>query len=143
MADIVSVIIDLIINIVVWTITVAPALWLSGRFIAGKENATFGDAVSITVVGTIVFYIINYALTTYFAGVFSTLLSSLITYLVLLLIWLALVAHFFDCGLLKAFAISIIAIIVAIVIWIVIGFILAMVGFATGFFPDPSTLLHT
>jgi hypothetical protein len=43
-----------------------------------------------------------------------------------LLIWLALVKHFFDCGWLKALAISI----VAIVIFIVIAFVLGLVGLA-------------
>jgi len=44
----------------------------------------------------------------------------------LLIIWLALVKHFFDCGWLKAFVISILAVI----IFVVIVVILTIIGIA-------------
>ncbi len=133
--DIASLLVGLIINIIFWIITVAPALWISGRLLAGKHNAKFTDALWIVIIGTLVFYFFNYFLAGYFA---SDLILVLLSYLILLVIWLALVKHFFDCGWLRALAISIIAVIVAIVIWIIIGFLLALIGFSLGWFLNPA-----
>ncbi len=132
--DIVSLLIDLVIHIIIWVIVVSPALWISGRLIAGKEKAKFTDAIAIVVAGTIIFYFVLFALNNFLPEVFGSLLSSLVAYLVLLIIWLALVKHFFDCSWLKALAISIVAVIVAVIIWLIIGFILALIGVGTGFF---------
>ncbi|MCW3994884.1 MAG: hypothetical protein NWE98_01885 [Candidatus Bathyarchaeota archaeon] len=131
--DIVGTLIDLVINIIFWVIAVAPALWISGRLIAGKHNAKFTDAVWIVVLGTVIFYFTGFLLEMVFAelfGVFSTLLA----YVVLLIVWLALVKHFFDCGWLKALAISIVAVIIAVIIWLIIAFILALIGISLGWF---------
>ena len=107
---------------------------------AGKEHAKFTDALWIVILGTVIFYFVGFAIENFFADIIGTsLIATLISYFVLLIIWLALVKHFFDCGWLKAFAISIIAVIIAIVIWFIIGLILALIGFATGWFPDPTT----
>ncbi len=124
---------------VFWIIAVVPALWISGRLLAGKQNAKFTDALWIVALGTVIFYFTSFAIESFFAEVFG---SALIAYLVLLIVWLALVKHFFDCGWLKALVISIVAVIIAIIIWLIIGFILALIGFATGFFPDPTQLMH-
>jgi hypothetical protein len=59
---------------------------------------------------------------------------------VLLIIWLALVKHFFDCGWLKALAISIIAVIIAFVILFIIGLILVAIGFGLGWLPNLSPI---
>jgi len=56
----------------------------------------------------------------------------IISYILLLIIWLGLVKHFFDCGCLKALAISIIAIIIAIVFVIIIAFLLAIIDIGAG-----------
>jgi hypothetical protein len=130
--DLTSLLIGLVIQIIFWIIAVVPALWISGRLIAGKQNAKFTDALWIVIIGTVSFYFINFALTNFFSDVFSSLIGSLISYLILLIIWLALVKHFFDCGWLKAFAISIVALIFAIIIWLIIGFILALLGWGLG-----------
>jgi hypothetical protein len=105
---------------------VVPALWISGRLLAGKENAKFTDALWIVVLGTVIFYFTSYFIQMFFAEVFG---STLLAYLVLLLIWLALVKHFFDCGWLKAFAISIITVIIAFLIILLIIFLLALIGY--------------
>jgi hypothetical protein len=60
----------------------------------------------------------------------------LLSYLILLIIWLALVKHFFDCGWLKALAISIIAIIFAVIIWLIIFFVLGLIGGSAGWFSN-------
>jgi hypothetical protein len=125
----------MLIMIVVNVVLVVPALWISGRVIAGKNNAKFTDALWIVIIGTIVFFFIYQAIITFFADVFGAgLVAALISYLVLLIIWLALVKHFFDCGWLKALAISIVAVVVALVIWFIIGLILALLNIDISWF---------
>jgi hypothetical protein len=104
----------LIINIIVNTIIISPVLWLSGRAIVGKQKAKFTDAIWIAILGTVI--------GTFFGAYFSGIIATII----LLIIWLALVKHFFDCGWLKAFVISILAVI----IFVVIVAILALIGIA-------------
>jgi hypothetical protein len=137
--DIATLLIGLLINIIFWVITVVPALWLSGRLLAGKQNAKFTDALWIVIIGTVVFYFFNYFLASFFT---SGLLLTLLSYVILLVIWLALVKHFFDCGWIKALIISIIAVIIAIIIWLIIGFILALIGIDAGWFPDPTQIMN-
>ncbi len=104
----------LIISVIVNTIILAPVLWLSGRALAGKDKAKFLDAIWIVVLGTVI--------GTIFGAFFIGILAAIIQ----LIIWLALVKHFFDCGWLKALAISI----VAVIIFVVIAFVLALIGLA-------------
>ncbi len=94
----------LVIRIIVSTIIIAPVLWLSGRALVGKEKAKFTDAVWIVVLGTVI------------GALFGALFVGFIAFIIQLLIWLALVKHFFDCGWLKALAISILAVIIFAVI---------------------------
>jgi hypothetical protein len=104
----------LLIHIIVNTIVLSPALWLAGRALAGKEKAKFTDAIWIVVLGTIV------------GAVLGSFLSGLIALLVQLILWLFLVKHFFDCGWLKALAISILVV----VIFAVIAVVLGLLGYA-------------
>lgn len=102
----------LIINIVIGTVIVAPVVWISGRALVGKEKAKFSDAIWIVILGSVVGTLF---------GAFST---GLIGSVVQLILWLLVVKHFFDCGWLKAFAISI----VAVVIFSIVTFALAAIG---------------
>lgn len=106
----------LVIQIIVNTIILSPVLWLSGRALVGKEKAKFTDALLIIVIGTVVGALFG----AFFVGVIAAIIQ--------LIIWLALVKHFFDCGWLKALAISIIAVI----IFAVIVAVLAIIGFGIG-----------
>jgi len=107
----------LLIDLVIKIIILAPALWLSGRAVAGKEKAKFVDAVWIIILGAVV------------GGIFSYFeIIGIIALLIQLLIWLGLVKHFFDTGWLKAFAISVLAIIIL----VIIAFILGLVGIGLG-----------
>jgi hypothetical protein len=109
----------LLIQIVVSTIIVAPALWLAGRALVGKEKAKFLDAVWIVLLGTVIGVVV---------GAF---IGGLVAPIIMFIIWLALIKHFFDCGWLMAFAIAIIAVIIFVVIWVilaVIGIGLLMLG---------------
>lgn len=104
----------LVISIIVNTIIISPVLWLSGRAIVRKQKAKFTDAIWIVILGTVI--------GTFFGAYFSGIIATII----LLILWLALVKHFFDCGWLKAFVISMLAVIV----FAVIVVILAIIGIA-------------
>jgi hypothetical protein len=108
----------LVIHIIVNIIILAPVLWLSGRLLVGKDKAKFTDAVWIVVLGTVV------------GAIFGYFFSGWVALIIELVLWLLIVKHFFDCGWLKALAISIIAV----VIFAVIVVILALIGFALFFF---------
>lgn len=105
---------QLIVNIIV----LSPVLWISGRLLAGKEKAKFTDALWIAVLGTVIQAVLGYFITGFIATI------------VVLIVWLALVKHFFDCGWLKAFVISVLAI----VILVVIAVVLELIGIAIGFY---------
>ena len=104
----------LLINIIVNTIVVSPALWLSGRALVGKEKAKFSDALVTVAIGTIA------------GAIFGAYFSGFLALIIQLILWLLIVKHFFDCGWLKALAISI----VAAIIFVVVAVILGLVGFA-------------
>jgi hypothetical protein len=133
--DIVTTIIGLLVTLILMVIVAVPALWLAGRLIAGRLNAKFTDALWIVIIGTIVFYFFNLLLTDLLSG-----FAVIISYVVMLIIWLALVKHFFECGWLKALAISIIAIIIAIIFMVIIAFVLAIIGIGAGLIPIPQQL---
>ena len=130
--EITSLLLTLAITVITWLIFVTPALWISGRLLAGKQNAKFTDAVWITMIGAIVFTLFDAFVT----GYISIWWLSLLSYVVLLVIWLALVKHFFDCGWLKALAISIIAIIIAFVILFIMGIVLLGIGYGLDWLPN-------
>jgi hypothetical protein len=113
-----SAIVNLILQIIVNIIILAPVLWISGRLLAGKDKAKFTDALWIVILGTVI------------AGVFQYFFSGIIAAIIVLFIWLALVKHFFDTGWLKALAIAVVAIIIWIVIAVIIGIIvgIAIIG---------------
>ncbi|MCQ5362580.1 MAG: hypothetical protein NO482_04060 [Candidatus Methanomethylicia archaeon] len=101
-----------LLNIIVNIMVIAPLLWISGRLLVGKEKAKFTDAISVVVLSVILSGIVNF-----FVG---GLLAALIMFIVIL----ALIKHFFDCGWLRAFAISIFSAI----IFLVVLTIMAIIG---------------
>jgi hypothetical protein len=110
--------INLGIQILINVIVLAPVFWISGRLLAGKDKAKFTDALWIVVLGTLIYFGFNYFLAESLGGV-----ANIIASIILLIIWLGLVKHFFDCGWLKALAISIIAVIVLIVLVVLLAII--------------------
>ncbi len=104
----------LVIHIIVNIIVLSPVLWLSGRALVGKTKAKFTDAILIVLIGTVI------------GAIFGSFFIGYLAAIIQLLIWLFLVKYFFDCGWLKALAISILAII----IFVIIAAILALIGFA-------------
>ena len=105
--------IDIILHILIPTIVLSPALWLAGRALTDKQRAKLTDAIWIVLIGTV------------FGSIFSVLFTGILASLIQLIVWLALIKHFFDCDWLKAFAISI----VAVIIFIIIALVLALLGF--------------
>jgi predicted lysophospholipase L1 biosynthesis ABC-type transport system permease subunit len=119
--------INLAIQILINVIVLSPVFWISGRLLAGKDKAKFTDALWIVVLGTLIGLGFNY----FFAESLGSL-AGIIASIIMLIIWLGLVKHFFDCGWLKALAISILAVIIFIVIVVllaIIGIGIALIGF--------------
>ena len=105
-----------LIQIAIGTIFLSPALWISGRLIAGKDKAKFTDALWIVFLGIIINTVV---------GAF---IGNLIATIILMIIWLALIKHFFDCGWIKAFAIAIVAVVIFAIVIAILGIILAIIG---------------
>jgi hypothetical protein len=107
----------LLIDLVIKIIVLAPAFWLAGRALAGKDKAKFLDAVWIVILGTLI------------GGIFSYFeIIGLIALIIQLIIWLGLVKHFFDTDWIRALVISVLAVIII----IAVGFILGLVGIGIG-----------
>jgi hypothetical protein len=116
MIDLDAAIVNLILTTIVNIIVLAPALWIAGRLLVGKDKAKFTDALWIVILGTVISII--------FQGIFEL---GIISSIILLIILLGLVKHFFDTGWIKALIIAI----VAAIIWIIIGIILlSLLGLA-------------
>jgi hypothetical protein len=117
MVNLDSALIGLIVNIIVSIVVLAPSLWISGRILVGGQKAKVTDAIWIVVLGSVI------------SSIFGFFFEGIIASLIMLVIILALVKHFFDCGWLKALAISIIAA----VIFVAIAFVLALIGIGIRF----------
>jgi hypothetical protein len=106
----------LLIDLVIKIIVLSPAFWLAGKILAG-EKAKFLDAVWIVILGTLV------------GGIFSYFeIIGIIALIIQLIIWLGLVKHFFDTDWIRAFVISVLAVIII----IVVSFILGLIGIGIG-----------
>jgi len=88
--------------------------WLEEHFL--EKKAKFTDAIMIVAIGTIVGAVLGAFIPN--GGIIGSIIQ--------LIIGLYLVKHFFDCGWLKALAISI----VAIIIFVIIAFALGLLGYA-------------
>jgi hypothetical protein len=108
-----ALLINVVLHVIIPTIVLSPVLWLAGRALVGKDKAKFTDAIWIILLGTL------------FGSVFSAFFTGIIASIIQLIVWLALVKHFFDCGWLMAFAISI----VAVIIFIAIALLLGLLGY--------------
>jgi predicted lysophospholipase L1 biosynthesis ABC-type transport system permease subunit len=119
--------INLAIQVLINVVVLSPVLWISGRLLAGKDKAKFTDAIWIVFLGTLIGIGFNY-----FLAESLGFITGIIASIIMLIIWLGLVKHFFDCGWLKALAISIIAVIILIIIVMVLAIIgigIGLIGF--------------
>jgi hypothetical protein len=112
-------VIGILIHVIVGIVILSPALWISGRLIAGKDKAKFTDALWIVALGTII------------NAVVGAFVGNLIATIILLIVWLALIKHFFDCGWLKAFAIAVVAVVIFAIVIAILSIIVAIIGIAT------------
>jgi len=108
----------LLITIIINTIILSPVLWLAGKAIVGGAKAKFTDAILIILIGTVI------------GTIFGAYFTGWLAFIIQLILWLLLVKHFFDCGWLKALAISILEVIIFVIIAIILGLIgLAIIAF--------------
>lgn len=105
---------SLLLHVALNTIILSPFLWLSGRVLVGKEKARFTDAILIVILGTVV------------GALFGAFFAGFIAAIIQLVLWLLIVKYFFNCGWLKAFAVSILAVIIFVAIVLILG----VIGFA-------------
>ena len=108
--------VGILIQIVISTVILSPALWISGRLIAGKDKAKFTDALWIVFLGSII------------NTVASAFIGNIIATIILLIVWLALIKHFFDCGWLKALAIAVVAVVIFAIVVAILGILFAIIG---------------
>jgi hypothetical protein len=108
--------IGILIQIVIGTVILSPALWISGRLIAGKDKAKFTDALWIVFLGSIINTVV------------SLFIGNIVATIVLLIVWLALIKHFFDCGWLKALAIAVVAVVIFAIVVAVLAIIFGILG---------------
>ena len=134
--DIETILLQLIINILINLISVTPFLWIAGRLLAGKRKAKFADALWIVLIGTVAFYFFTWVISDFIMSGIAVIIA----YIGMIIIWLGLVKHFFDCGWLKALAISIIAVIIAFIILFITALILVAIGIGTGMLPTANPL---
>jgi len=120
MVNLDTALINIIISIVVNIIFISPALWAAGRLLVGKQKAKFTDALWIVALGTVI------------SSIFSHFFMGIIASLILFVIILGLVKHFFDCGWLKALAISIIAAIIFLILAVILGLLGIGLGIGIG-----------
>lgn len=114
--------VSLLVQIVVAAVILAPVLWIVGGWFVGKQKAKFTDSVWIGVLGVVIGAIIGFIL----PGILGSILGTLI----MIVVWILLIRHFFDCGILKAIGIGIIAGIIYWIVSLIISFILVMLGFS-------------
>jgi hypothetical protein len=110
----------LVIQIVVAAVILAPILWIVGKWFVGKDKAKFTDALWIGVLGVVIGAGIGFLLSGWVGIILGTL--------IMIVVWLALITHFFDCGLLKGLVIAVIAGIIYWVITIILSAILVSLG---------------
>ena len=98
-----------VVSFLVTLLAMAFVLYVAGRMVVG-EKATFGSAITIALVGSIVAFILN-------------LLLPILGGVIALLAWWYLIKSQFDTGWLAAFAIGILAVIVSVIVSIVVSII--------------------
>ena len=108
--------VGILIQIVISTVILSPALWISGRLIAGKDKAKFTDALWIVFLGSIINTVV---------GAF---IGNLIATIILLIVWLALIKHFFDCGWIKALIIAVVAVVIFAIVISILAILFAIIG---------------
>jgi hypothetical protein len=108
----------LLIQIVVAAVILAPVLYVVGKLFVGSK-AKFSHAVWIGVLGVIIGALIGFFL----SGM------AILGTLIMIVVWLILITHFFNCGLLRGVAIAIIAGIIYLIVSLILSAMLVALGF--------------
>ena len=110
--------VTLLIQIVVAAVVLAPVLYLVGKLFVGHK-AKFSHAVWIGVLGVIIGAIVGFFL----GGI------AILGILIMIVVWLVLITHFFECGIIRGIAIAIIAGIIYLIVSLILSVILVALGF--------------
>ena len=100
------------------SVVLAPVLYGVRKLFLGNR-AKFSHAIWIAVLGVIIGAIVGFFL----GGI------AIVSMLIMIVVWLVLIKHFFNCGLLRGVAIAIIADIIYLIISLIISAILARAFF--------------
>ncbi len=103
-----------LINFIVNLLVLTVVFYIAGAIVVGRERARFGDAFVISLLGTIV----NAICLLFFPPLIGLILS--------LVIWLLLIRHYYETGLLGALGVGILALVVSVAILFVIDIILGI-----------------
>ena len=101
---------------VIVLLVVGLMLYIAGRIVVGGK-ATFGGAVAIAFLGTLIGFVLS-------------VLLPVIGWVIALLAWLYLIKSFFKTGWLKALLIGIVAIVVTVVVGVIVGILFGITLFA-------------
>jgi len=110
--------ITLLVQIIVAAVVLAPVLYFVGKLFVGRK-AKFSHAIWIGVLGVIIGAIVGFFL----SGI------AIVGTLVMIVVWLVLITHFFECGLIRGVAIAIIAGIIYLIVSLILSAILVALGF--------------
>lgn len=105
---------------------IAFVFWIAGRIVSGM-NATFTDALIVSLVGNIISAILEFLFDLFVEPLLSTipfgpLLSLIIPAIIVLFVYVWLIMRFFDTGILGAIAVGLLVII----IWIGLAIVLSI-----------------
>jgi len=104
---------------IVRLITLTVVFYIAGIIVVGKRRALFGDALVISLLGTVVGIVCDF--------LFPPLIGAIVS----LFVWLLLIRYYYETGWLGALAVGILAVIIAVVMSIIVLFVLALLlGFA-------------
>jgi uncharacterized membrane protein YvlD (DUF360 family) len=127
--QIVELIVLVISFLIVWLFG-SLVLWVAGRVVSGPENAKFTDALWISLLGAIINEVLGWVMDTFVAplllplGLIGVIIALVVPLLVVFIIYIWLIMHFFDTGILGAIAVGLLYFI----FMIIIGFILIFIG---------------
>jgi len=110
--------VTLLIQILVAAVILAPVLYGVGKLFVGNK-AKFSHAVWIGVLGVLIGAVVGFFL----SGI------AIVGTLIMIVVWLVLITHFFNCGLLRGVAIAIIAGIIYLIVSLIISAILVTLGY--------------
>lgn len=105
-------------------------LWGAGRIVAGPENAKFTDALWIALLGAILNEVLSWVIENFVSplliplGLIGQIIAIVLPLLVVFILYIWLIMHFFDTGVLGAIAVGLLYMIFMIIIAFILVFLL-------------------